>query len=160
MLCCSLGIICAIAAAGAIWSKLLQPVPYDCCRSSAALRPTSLQHDTDLLTYVLKSDVFVLHCKIDCGVQQLLQEVERVLFLVSAVSRLKGQWQMATQGALGATGLLQAGGPFVIRQASCAFLDFAALAADHQQHPWCLPVSAQEKVCVQSLVHLHVSHFA
>ena len=73
-----------------------------------------------------------------------------MLFLVSAVSRLKGQWQMATQGPLGATGLLQAGGPFAIRQASCAFLDFAASAAEHQQHPCCLPVSAQEKVSVQA----------
>lgn len=73
--------------------------------------------------------------------------MERVLFLVSAVSRLKGQWQMATQGALGGAGLLQAGGPFAMRQASCAFLEFAALAANHQQHPCCLPVSAHEKVC-------------
>ena len=76
--------------------------------------------------------------------------MERVLFLVSAVSRLKGQWQMATQGALGAAGLLQAGGPFALRQATCAFLDFAALAADHQHHLCCLPVSAQEKVCMQT----------
>ena len=89
-------------------------------------------------------------CNVVQGVQQLLQEVERVLFLVSAVSRLKGQWQMATQGALGATGLLQAGGPFAIRQASCAFLDFAASAAEQQQHPCCLPVSAPEKVPVQA----------
>ena len=81
--------------------------------------------------------------------QTQLQEVERVLFLVSAVSRLKGQLQMATQGALGASGLLQAGGPFAIRQASCAFLDFAASAVDQQQQPCCLPITAQEKVCAR-----------
>lgn len=92
---------------------------------------------------------FSAPCNSDSVVQQSLQEVERVLFLVSAVARLKGRWQMATQGALGATGLLQAGGPFAVRQASCAFLDFAALAADHQQHPCCLPVSAPEKVCLR-----------
>lgn len=83
-------------------------------------------------------------------VRTWLQEVERVLFLVSAVPRLKGQWQMATQGALGASGLLQAGGPFAIRQASCAFLAFAASAVDQQQHPCCLPVTAHEKVCAQA----------
>ena len=73
-----------------------------------------------------------------------LQEVEKVLFLASAVPHLKGQWQMATQGNFHA--LEQSGGPFAIRQASCAFLEFAAIAANHQQHPCCLPVSPQEKV--------------
>lgn len=53
---------------------------------------------------------------------------------------------MATQGALGGAGLLQAGGPFAVRQACCAFLEFAALAADHEQHPCCMPVSPNEKV--------------
>lgn len=69
-----------------------------------------------------------------------------MLFLIGAVSRLKGRWQMATQGALGGAGLLQTGGPFAVRQACCAFLEFAALAADHEQHPCCMPVSPNEKV--------------
>ena len=33
-----------------------------------------------------------------------------------------------------------------MRQACCSFLDFAALAIQHQQQPYCPPVSPREQV--------------
>ena len=88
------------------------------------------------------------HCSQHSKCAAVLQEVERILFLASSVSHLKGQWQMASQGGMQGSGLGAFGGPLAMRQASCAFLEFAALAVGHQQqHACCPPVSPQEKVC-------------
>ena len=55
---------------------------------------------------------------------------------------------MASQGGMQGSGLGAFGGPLAMRQASSAFLEFAALAVGHQQHHACCPpVSPQEKVC-------------
>ncbi len=77
----------------------------------------------------------------------LVQEVEKVLFLATSVPHLKGQWQMATQGPSQGPGPGSMGGPLAMRQASCVFLEFAALAVNHHhQPPCCPPISPYEKV--------------
>ena len=54
---------------------------------------------------------------------------------------------MATQGPSQGYDLATLAGPLAMRQASCALLEFAALAVSHQrQHPFCPPISSQEKV--------------
>lgn len=69
-----------------------------------------------------------------------------MLFLASSVPHLKGQWQMATQGPSQGPGPGSMGGPLAMRQASCVFLEFAALAIyHHQQPPCCPPISPYEK---------------
>ena len=59
---------------------------------------------------------------------------------------------MASQGNLQGPGLTALTAPLAMRQATCTFLEFAALAVQHQsQHPCCPPISPQEKVQVLNL---------
>ena len=76
----------------------------------------------------------------------VIQEVEKVLFLVMSLSHLRGCWQMAQQAGPATDAGHTLHGPLGMRQACCSFLDFAALAIQHQQQPYCPPVSPQEQV--------------
>lgn len=73
-----------------------------------------------------------------------------MLFLASSVPYLKGQWQMATQGPSQGSGPGSMGSPLAMRQASCVFLEFAALAVNHHHQPLCCPpISPYERVGYQ-----------
>lgn len=78
------------------------------------------------------------------NVHQLLftmQEVQKVLFLVSYLPGLRGRWQLAS---LARPSGGEVTGPLAMRHACCLLLDFAALAV--QQQPFCPPVSPHEQV--------------
>ena len=74
------------------------------------------------------------------------QEIEKTLFFVSSLSHLKGRWQMVGQGEPFSDLQGSIKGPLGMRHACSTFLEFAALAVQHQQQPYCAPVSPQEKV--------------
>ena len=69
-----------------------------------------------------------------------------MLFLVMSLSHLRGRWQVAQQAGPATDAGHTLHGPLGMRQACCSFLDFAALAIQHQQQPYCPPVSPQEQV--------------
>ena len=74
------------------------------------------------------------------------QEVEKTLFFVSSLSHLKGRWQMTGQAEPPSDLQGSVKGPLGMRHACSTFLEFAALAVQHEQQPYCPPVSSQEKV--------------
>ena len=69
-----------------------------------------------------------------------------MLFLVNILSHLKGRWQMVGQGGPLADSGASIRGPLGMRHACSMFLEFAALAVQHGQQPYCPPVSLQKKV--------------